>query len=317
MRIFPRAIFRSREIFLFNSEKFLNYRCIFQKSPCHPDFRYRIDSLSHEPLFASEEIYTLRVSDYQYSTNFEDGDLPVQAETKRKVKLRIGSRHCSRLVDSHARGKYFDFSPKFTRYGASLILSNFDRNHPMGAKLLERLLEVAEPFLIPDFRYISVDIIALREAENSLMPKSTVIDFIFTFEEDASRLDMKAIPEVIFDCLDYFENFLVEGFKIRRSDINQSLKWNHTRNSTGVFFVLVVAIIGMAGVCVSSFTAFCNWTDNFMALTPSGRLAPHLPSVISFILPTLSARVNKIKSRCEKVKSKNYTHYFRAIMVFS
>ena len=36
-------------------------------------------------------------------------------------------------------------------------------------------------------------------------------------------------------------------------------------------------------------TAFCNWTDNFMALTPSGRLAAHLPSILSFILPTISA----------------------------
>ena len=154
-------------------------------------FRYRIESLSHEPIFANEETYSLRVSDYQYSTSFKDGDLPVQAETKRKVKLRIGSRHCSRLIDSRARAKFFEFSPKFTRYGASLILANFDRTHPMSSKLMESLLEVAEPFLLSDFRYISVDIIAFREAENSLMPKSSVIDFIFTFEEDSSRLDMK------------------------------------------------------------------------------------------------------------------------------
>ena len=95
------------------------------------------------------------------------------------------------LIDSRARAKFFEFSPKFTRYGASLILANFDRTHPMSSKLMESLLEVAEPFLLSDFRYISVDIIAFREAENSLMPKSSVIDFIFTFEEDSSRLDMK------------------------------------------------------------------------------------------------------------------------------
>lgn len=55
----------------------------------------------------------------------------------------------------------------------------------------------------------------------------------------------------------------------------------------GLTFILAACVLGLAAIAVSSFTSFCNWSDNFMALAPNGRLGPHIPSVISFVFPTV------------------------------
>ena len=247
--------------------------------------RVRIDGITSEPMFADEQVYNLRVSDYQYATVFADGDQPVQSETKTIINLRIGNRICSRIAENVPT--YVQLSPTHLHYGASLIISNFDRKHPMLGEMVKVLLQIAEPFLRSDFRFVSLDVAAVRSIPaNGNMPNSTAIDFIFAFDPDDSTISMKSIVNVIQECLDYFENYLVEMYKVRRGDLNQSLKWSHARGRDGMIFILACCVVGLVAIALSSFTSFCAHSDNFMALGRNGRLGAHLPSVVSFILPT-------------------------------
>ena len=73
----------------------------FNQTLYRPPFHVRlfISGIPAEPLFANDEVYQLSVTDLQYSTKFENGDIPVEADTERIVDVVMSSKHCSRLTD--------------------------------------------------------------------------------------------------------------------------------------------------------------------------------------------------------------------------
>lgn len=102
---------------------------------------------------------------YQYSTKFEDGDILLQSEKQTRAILRIGNRHCSRIVANLPAP--IEIGAPYLFYGAALIIENFDIKHPKMKTLLEDLLMMAESYLKTDFRFFSIDISALRHVRKN------------------------------------------------------------------------------------------------------------------------------------------------------
>jgi len=238
------------------------------------EMKLRIEGITSEPTHVDDQIYLVNVSDYQYSTEFKGGDLPIKANTTTQFQLRIGNRKCLQL-SKFSKAKSVNADPLL--YQKFIITIKKPSSSPIFGHIIKKLHLLSESFFQSDFRFLATETIGIRSIGNE-----TSIDSVFVFESDDSATNAKSVAEITQDFIDIFNEYIIEEFALGKESVRAELV-GEAASPSGIYLILLTAVFGVIIISASSFISFCTWPTNFTVLNESGRTEADSQSVVSFL----------------------------------